>query len=585
MKRQARIALAVLLMTFVVFVGQSSAQEMGRYIVHTTGDSAVNEAARQSVEDRAGLTLKELPTRTGLVVLIPEVALEHMIKIPGVIAVEPDLVLTAVQAEELPWGVDRIDADLAWGTATGAGVNIAIIDTGIDKDHPDLTVAGGRNFVHKGRRVDPKAWDDDNGHGTHCAGIAAALDNEIGVIGVAPGASLIAVKVLDRSGSGYLSDIMDGIYWAANNANVINLSLGIDKETLDQYPVDKAAFEQAVKDASDAGVVVVAAAGNEGNGGDTVIYPARFPSAIAVSATDSGDNLASFSSTGPSVELAAPGVSIYSTYKDGGYATGDGTSMAAPHVAGTAALVISAGIGDVRTRLQNTADDLGVVGLDPYYGYGLVDADEAAGATIGPQSPVANAGPDQTVSDVDESGFETVTLDGSASYDPDGTIMAYEWNEGTTSLGTAASITFNFAVGVHIVTLTVTDDDGLTDTDDIIITVTEPASIETMHVSSIDMDLSTRKAGKNTFTKALATVTIVDDEGSPVGGATVSGFWIDATSDIDSGVTDSSGKVTLQSDAVKNAPSGTTFTFIVDDVVKSGWYWIYDDKTGSITVP
>jgi subtilisin family serine protease len=398
--------------------GQANTQI--RSIVFTEGE-AVIEAARQEVTQHGGVILKELATRNGLVVLIPEQARENIVKIPGVIAVEPDLVLSAVKgpppgkgpkpkepqpSENLPWGVDRIDAELVWdsngdlvvdpGANVGAGVDVAIIDTGIDKDHQDLqaNLAGGINFVGKGpswnRKVDPTKWDDDNGHGTHVAGTVAAVDNDIGVIGIAPGASLWAVKVLDRTGSGYLSDVIDGIYWAADNGmEVINLSLGIDKATLDQYPNDRQALQDAVDYAYlTKGVVVVAAAGNEGAGEDTVIYPARFDSVIAVAATNNSDNRASFSSTGPAVELVAPGVDIYSTWNDGYYNTISGTSMASPHVAGTVALVIATGISDssgnglindeVRARLQTTADDLGATGTDEYYGHGLVDAEEAA---------------------------------------------------------------------------------------------------------------------------------------------------------------------------------------------------------------
>jgi len=387
----------------VPVVAFSQADPQIRSIVFTEGES-VNEAARQGVTEHGGIVLKELAPRNGLVVLIPEQAREHIVKISGVIAVEPDLVLSAVKgpppgkgpkpeepqpSQDLPWGVDRIDANLVWGSYNGSGVNIAIIDTGIDKDHQDLeaNLADGINFVGKGppweRRVDPTEWDDDNGHGTHVAGTAAAVDNDIGVIGVALGAKLWAVKVLDKTGSGYLSDIIDGIYWAADSGmEVISLSLGIDKETLDQYPNDRQALQDAVDYAYlTKGVVVVAAAGNEGVGEDTVIYPARFDSVIAVAATDSNDNRASFSSTGPTIEVVAPGVDIYSTWNDGYYNTISGTSMASPHVAGTAALVISSGVtnaSQVRNVLQLTADDLGDTGEDSLYGYGLVDAEEAA---------------------------------------------------------------------------------------------------------------------------------------------------------------------------------------------------------------
>lgn len=411
MKRKWIFTAVVLLSLLLGSVGSGAAAAqpatapgLGRYIVFTE-EPAVNEAARQGVEEQGGLVLKELAAAGGLVVLIPEQARGPIVDIPGVIAAEPDLKLYAVKPppgkgkpdkepppqtdEVLPWGIDRIDAELAWPSYTGAGVDIAIIDTGIDQDHADLTanLAGGINYTGKGppwkRRVDPNDWDDANGHGTHVAGIAAAVDNSIGVIGAANSANLWAVRVLDNTGSGYLSDVIDGIYWAADNGmEVINLSLGVEKEVLDQYPNDKQALQDSVDYAYyTKDVVVVAAAGNGGAGDDTVIYPARFDSVIAVAATDDTDLRASFSSTGSTVELAAPGVDIYSTWNDGLYNTISGTSMASPHVAGTAALVIASGFTDaatVRTILQDTADYLGDAA---WYGSGLVDAEEAATGT------------------------------------------------------------------------------------------------------------------------------------------------------------------------------------------------------------
>jgi fibronectin type 3 domain-containing protein len=230
---------------------------------------------------------------------------------------------------------------------------------------------------------------DDNGHGTHCAGIVAAEDNDIGVIGVAPEAYLYAVKVLDSGGSGYLSDVIAGIQWSIDNGmQVISMSLGTSFDFQSLHDACDAAYY-------DNGILVVAAAGNSGTvsgKGDNVIYPAKYDSVIAVAATDSNDERAWWSSTGPDVELAAPGVSIYSTYWDDTYATLSGTSMACPHVTGTAALVFVTAVdpaydldgdgvwdaSEVRKKLQDTADDLGDPGRDPQYGYGLVDADEAA---------------------------------------------------------------------------------------------------------------------------------------------------------------------------------------------------------------
>lgn len=320
-----------------------------------------------------------------LAIEVPESALHGLLQNPNIVAVEFDAEVFASDAEQagkgnpsggttqpaqqLPWGVDRIDAELA--TATGAGVAVCIVDTGIDQDHPDLqaNILGGKNFVAKGVTVDSTKWDDDNGHGTHVAGTVAAVDNSIGVVGVAPQASLLAAKVLNRQGSGYLSDVIAGIeYCVSSGADVISMSLGTSS--------DVQAMHNAVDAAYAAGVLLVGAAGNDYGG--SVSYPAAYDSVIAVSATGSTDAVASFSNVGPEVELAAPGVSVLSAWKGGSYATLSGTSMATPHVSGVAALAIQANPllsnVEIRTLLQNTADDLGVVGKDNYYGYGLVDA-------------------------------------------------------------------------------------------------------------------------------------------------------------------------------------------------------------------
>jgi subtilisin len=278
-------------------------------------------------------------------------------------------------AEVLPWGIDRIDAELVWPLGNTADpIKVGIIDTGISNKHPDLfaNIKGSVNTINP-----LKSWNDDNGHGSHVAGIVAALDNDIGVIGVGPKINLYAIKVLGANGSGYLSDVIEGIQWAiANNMQVINMSLGTTS--------DIQSFHDAVISAKNAGIVVVAAAGNSEG---AVNFPAAYPEVIAVSATDQNNVIASWSSRGPEVDLSAPGVDIYSTYKGTGYATLSGTSMAAPHVAGTAALVLNTSVGaydlngnnkwdpdEVQKKLQDTTTDLGNSGFDNLYGWGLVNA-------------------------------------------------------------------------------------------------------------------------------------------------------------------------------------------------------------------
>jgi len=312
---------------------------------------------------------------------LPSPAVQHLRRNPRVRFVEPDQIRYAV-GQTLPWGVDHIDAEVAWATTRGAGAKVAILDSGGDSDHPDLTYAGGVNFAGKSKdgRSAQRDWEDANGHGSWVSGIAAAADNSIGVVGVAPAASLYAVKVLGNSGSGWDSDIAQGIDWAITNGmDVISMSLG--------GPGYSTALADACQSAWDAGIILVAAAGNEGDGDpetDELSYPAAFPSVIAVGATSQTDALASFSNTGSYLSLAAPGIAVYSTYKKGKYVTFSGTSASCPHVAGVAALVISANPyltnEQVRSLLANTARDLGPAGWDPGFGHGLVDAAAAVAA-------------------------------------------------------------------------------------------------------------------------------------------------------------------------------------------------------------
>lgn len=272
--------------------------------------------------------------------------------------------------QPIPWGIDRIDAEKVWTTTSADSVKVAVIDTGIDMDHPDLVanVKGGINTITGG------SPDDDNGHGSHVAGIIAAVNNSIGVVGVGNQIDLYSVKVLNSAGSGYTSDIIEGIQWAiANNIKVINMSLGTQS--------DIQSFHDAVIAAKNAGITIVAAAGNSGPYDNTVIYPAKYQESIAVSATNSADSQPTWSSRGPEVDLAAPGSSIYSTYRNATYSTLSGTSMASPHAAGAAALVIATHPGftpdQVKSKLQLTADNLPLLSTNQE-GAGLVDAEEAA---------------------------------------------------------------------------------------------------------------------------------------------------------------------------------------------------------------
>jgi subtilisin len=297
----------------------------------------------------------------------PEQAREALEKNPNVDYVEPDGRMQAI--ETLPWGIDRVDADLAHADGyTGSGGDIAILDTGIDSDHPDLQANLGTGKAYVDSTTGGEPWDDDNSHGTHCAGIADAVDNSEGVVGVSTAATLHAVKVLASDGYGYYSDIAAGLEWTANQGyDVASMSLG---GTSGSYTI-----RNACQYAVDNGVLVVAAAGNDGTA-DSVRYPAKYSSVIAVSATTSSDGLAYFSSYGPEVELAAPGYSIYATVP-GGYGYKSGTSMACPHVAGAGGQLMAAGLSNTEARqtLRDTAEDIGL--SENKQGYGLLDVGTA----------------------------------------------------------------------------------------------------------------------------------------------------------------------------------------------------------------
>lgn len=277
-------------------------------------------------------------------------------------------------ADYITYGLRMIFTPYAWRYTKGLNARVAVVDTGIARRHNDLRVYGGASFV-----PGVTSWNDDQGHGTHVAGTIAALANGRGVVGVAPQARLYAVKVLNSRGSGMTSWILNGLtacYRA--HMHIVNLSLGSIATTHNPSTYSRA-YERAGQLLRRRGILAVAAAGNSGRTSRPYVgNPARCPSFMAVSAVDSQRRRAAFSSYGPQVEIAAPGVNIWSTTNNGTYGQKSGTSMAAPHVSGVAALSKSRrpylSGSHIRNRMKTTANDLGSPGRDPFYGYGLVNA-------------------------------------------------------------------------------------------------------------------------------------------------------------------------------------------------------------------
>lgn len=285
-------------------------------------------------------------------------------------------------SEKASWGFDKIGTQKAWDKGyTGKGVKIAILDTGV-ATHSDLAVAGGVSMVDY-----TTSYDDDNGHGTHVAGILAAKRDGVGIAGVAPDAQIYIVKILNSQGKGNGLDLLKGINWAIDNdMDIINVSLGT--------PTSTNLAQQAVDRAINAGIIVVTSSGNTGTAdgtGSNLTFPGTMDSVVTVGAVDENLNRASFSSTGSGVDFVAPGVSIVSTSKTGGYESRSGTSMASPYIAGMFAILKEAFPTETSTqliaRLKASAQDLGETGRDTLYGDGFPSFERVAGIGYTPVDP------------------------------------------------------------------------------------------------------------------------------------------------------------------------------------------------------
>jgi thermitase len=454
------------------------------------------------------------------------------------------------------WGLNKVKASQAWDIVKGSStVNIAILDTGIDSDHADLAskIVANANFSNS------STTDDIYGHGTHVAGIAAAgTNNGIGVAGIGYDSTLMNVKVLSDSGSGYYSWVASGIIWAADNgAEVINLSLG--GTSISQT------LEEAVNYAWGKGVVIVAAAGNSGT--SSPFYPAYYTNCIAVAATDSNDSRPYWSNYGDWVDVAAPGSSIYSTTVDGGYGYKNGTSMASPHVAGLSALIIplavdSNGNGllndDVRNTIEVTADDIGVSGI----GSGRINAYRAVSGT--PQltgsitGTITNASNGLPIEGAKVSIYtRTATSDGNGDYIitnvPEGDYAATAFKEGydTSSL-----------IVIVMAGETTTASFALTE---------KVVEISPMWIDSIDFSVR----GQNLFIEVGAT-----GEGEIISGARVDLqlVWSGGKVWHFGGITDISGMVQFK---LGKAPAGD-YLATVTGLTCGGYDW--DEDRGMVSM-
>lgn len=279
-------------------------------------------------------------------------------------------------SETIDWGMRSFKIPDVWVETAGKGIKVAVLDTGVAPNHPDLIdqIAAQKDFSNS-----TSGPYDTNGHGTHCAGVIAANKNDSGVIGIAPSAKLLIGKVLSDSGTGSSSSIAKGIRWAVEEgADIISMSLGA--------PFSNSLIENAVKFAYSKGCFIVAAAGNEGPKQGTTGFPANMEQCISVAAVGLSNTAAPFSSRGK-VNIAAPGVDITSCWPPNGYGKLSGTSMATPFVSGVLALVLSALKADnikykeiikpITETFYKTAVDAGDPGFDTTYGWGLIDPKSA----------------------------------------------------------------------------------------------------------------------------------------------------------------------------------------------------------------
>jgi subtilisin len=504
LKPTASLLLVAVFSVAALFIGTlAAAQENASILVRFEGPIKASDKA--FVRGLGGHISHEYSLVPAIAMKIPVNAIEGLSHNPRVAVIEEDLEVQAMVFDDEytdTWSISNINAKpVHVGGNTGAGVKVGIIDSGISTSHTDLPTVGGYDWVQDD--TDP---DDVYGHGTHVGGTVCATVNNIGSVGVAPDCDLYALRVLNDAGSGSTGDILAAVNWAvANDLDIINLSLG---RSTDMGSIAEATFQAAY----DSGLLIVAAAGNSGNlrgKGQNTIYPANYSSVIAVAATDSNNDRASFSSTGNNVEISAPGAGVHSTWNDTDsysnpqpvcdnndpdqcYKDGSGTSMASPQVAGVAALIMAAGVTDnqqVRAILTNTATPLGD---SKQFGAGLVNAQAAVDSIVlVSDDPTADAGEDQTVMLAEGGSFVEVTLDGGGSSDADG-IVSYEWSIDGSVIASGKVATTSLGLGAHTVTLAIEDTDTNIATDTVVITVEAYQAPEVSTKFQIDDNVKTQ---------------------------------------------------------------------------------------------